>query len=201
MSSEGLSVLRTRRNVATRSARPFEGEIFAGERNEHGVGRDEGVQCEQAERRRSVDEDDIEGVANPGEHGLQTALSIGEGYELDLGARQLPVRWHQRQVLHLGLEDRQFTGFVRGERVVNRRARLSLESKPAGEVALGVHVDDENALLGHGERRGEIDRRGGFANPALLVCDGDYPRRHLCCMTYLCCLFGLLATSDDTGRR
>ena len=47
---------------------PFEGEIFAGERNEHGVGRDERVQCEQAERRRSVDEDDIEGAANPGEH-------------------------------------------------------------------------------------------------------------------------------------
>ena len=184
MSSDGLSGPAYAAQCCDEIGQPFEREIFAGERNEYGVGRDEGVQREQAERRRSVDEDDIEGVANPGEHGLQTALAIVERHEFDLGARQLPVGWNQRQVLHFGLEDRQFTGFIRGERVVNRRARLSLESKPAGQVALGVHVDDEDALLGHGERGREIDRRGGFANPALLVCNGNYPRRHLCCMTY-----------------
>ena len=103
----------------------FEREVFAGERNEDGVGGDERVEREEAERRRRVDEDDVEGVAKRREHALQSALAIGERDELDLGAGELPVRGDERQVLDLGLDDAALLiGVVRGQRVVDRAPRL-----------------------------------------------------------------------------
>ena len=42
---------------------PFEREVLAVERNEHGVGGDERVEREQPERRRRVDEDVVEAIA------------------------------------------------------------------------------------------------------------------------------------------
>ena len=52
MSSEGLSAARTRRSVRDEIGEAFEREVFAVERNQHGVGGDERVEREQAERRR-----------------------------------------------------------------------------------------------------------------------------------------------------
>jgi hypothetical protein len=56
---------------------------------------------------------------------------------------------------------------------------LSFEAEAAGEVGLGVQVDEEDALLGEGEGGGEIDGGGGLADAAFLVCDGEDPGLHL----------------------
>src|SRR5947207_10318328 len=47
-----------------------------------------------------------------------------------------------------------------------------------GEMRLRVEIDEANLLPRLGKRRPEIDRGGGFANPALLVhqCDGPHER-------------------------
>ena len=47
----------------------FEREVLAVQRDEHGVGGDEGVEREQAERRRAVDEDVVEAVGQRDEAG------------------------------------------------------------------------------------------------------------------------------------
>ena len=70
---------------------------------------------------------------------------------------------------------------VAGQRVVHGAGRggLPLEANPAGEVRLGVHVDEEDALVvGDRERGGQIYGCGGFADTTLLVGDGENPGWH-----------------------
>ena len=48
-----------------------------------------------------------------------------------------------------------------------------LEAHVDGQVTLGIEVDQEDALSQLGERASEVYRGRRFANPALLVGDGD----------------------------
>ena len=56
------------------------------------------------------------------------------------------------------------------------RRRLTLEPETTGEVRLRVEVDEEDALLGDGQRRSQVEGGRGFADAALLVGDCDYAR-------------------------
>ena len=47
--------------------------------------------------------------------------------------------------------------------------------RPGAGVALRVDVDQQDALLGGGQRGGEIHRRGGLAHAALLIRYRDDP--------------------------
>ena len=76
MSSAGLSAARTRRSVRDEIGETLEREVLAVERNQHGVGGDERVEREQAERRRRVDEDVVEAVAQRIERRAQTLLAM-----------------------------------------------------------------------------------------------------------------------------
>ena len=67
---------------------------------------------------------------------------------------------------------------VAGQRVVDGAGRggLPLEANAAGEVRLGVHVDQQDALLvGNRERGGQVYGCGRFADTTLLVGDGEDP--------------------------
>ena len=55
---------------------PFEREVLAVQRNQHGVGGDERVEREQAERRRAVDEDVVEVVAQRREQRAQPLFAL-----------------------------------------------------------------------------------------------------------------------------
>ena len=50
---------------------------------------------------------------------------------------------------------------------------LSAEADAARQVALWVDVDEQDALVGERERRGQVDGGGGLADAAFLVGDGD----------------------------
>jgi hypothetical protein len=50
-------------------------------------------------------------------------------------------------------------------------------SDAAGEVALRIHIDEEDAPVSHGERGGKVDGGGGLSNPPFLICD-SYDSRH-----------------------
>ena len=179
MSSVGLSVPRTRRNVATRSARPSSAKVLAGQRNQDRIGGDERVEGQQSERRRGVDENDVEGVADRGEEVLQAPFAIRERDEIDFGTGELAIGGDERQSLDEGRNDGELgVRCFRGQRVVDRGCGLSFEAEAAREVRLGVEVNEEDALLGHGEGGGEIDGRGGLADATLLVGDGDDPGAH-----------------------
>ena len=51
--------------------------------------------------------------------------------------------------------------------------RLPFLADAAGQVALGIDVDEQHALLGERQRRRQVDGGGGLADAALLVGDGD----------------------------
>ena len=70
------------------------------------------------------------------------------------------------------------------------RARLALETEAAREVGLGVQVDEQHALFGHGERGSQVDGGRGFANATLLIGDGDDPGWHLWLIDLKCTLCG-----------
>ena len=57
---------------------PFEREVLAVQRNQHGVGGDERVERQQAERRRAVDEDVVVLVAHRREQRAQALFACGE---------------------------------------------------------------------------------------------------------------------------
>ena len=54
-----------------------------------------------------------------------------------------------------------------------RRRPLALLADAAGEVALGIDVDEQHALSGERQRGREVDGGRGFADAALLIGDGD----------------------------
>ena len=68
---------------------PLEREVLAVERNEHGVGGDERVEREEAERGRAVDEDVIEAIAQGREELAQALLARGAASTSSISA---PVR-------------------------------------------------------------------------------------------------------------
>jgi len=100
---------------------------------------------------------------------------------------RLPVGRDGRQAFDAGRDDERarIEGVeVAGEGVVDGAAGtgVAAEADAAREVALWVDVDDEDALVGEGERGREVDGRRGLADAALLVCDSQHAR-HLCCLT------------------
>ena len=161
----------------------FEGEVLAVERNQDGVGRNQRVQREQPERGRAVDEDRIELVPQRRQESAEALLAVGHRDELDLGAREVPVRGNGEQTVDPGLQDegvRIGRRVVAGERVVDgaRAGRLPSQPDAAREVGLRIHVDEQHLLVRQCQRGREVDGGRGFADAALLVGDGDDAAPH-----------------------
>ena len=75
----------------------------------------------------------------------------------------------------------------RRQGVVNAAAGggLAFEADAAGEVALRVEVDEQDALASERERGAEVDGGGGFADAAFLIGD-DEDASHFWCLTKPC---------------
>jgi len=158
----------------------FEREVLAVERNQHGVRGDERIQREESEGWGRVDEDEIEAVAQRRQHVAQTPLAIRHRDELHLGAGEIAIGRHQRQPLDGSFEDerRGILGRLGPRERLVHGARLGcapLEAESAREVPLRVHVDGQDLLLRHRERRREVDRGGRLADAAFLICDRECP--------------------------
>ena len=111
-----------------------------------------------------------QGVGEPG----LASLRIDQ---LDLRAGKLDRRRHHEEPGDRRLDDAigQTRAFQQDPvDVVLPAGRIDAEA--GAGVALGVKVDDQDLLAHGGQCRAEIDRRGGLANAALLVGDGDDAR-------------------------
>ena len=108
---------------------------------------------------------------------------FGQRDELDLGAGQVAIGGNERTARRSRSSRTNASGVVDvgGQRLVDRAAGggLSFEADAAGEIGLRVHVDEQHALLGEGERRGEVDGSRGFADAALLIGDGQNPTHYV----------------------
>ncbi len=74
---------------------------------------------------------------------------------------------------HHGLAQRHLAD----QHVIGRGVAVAaIDAEAGGGVALRIQIDDQHALADRGECRPEIDRRGGFADAALLVGQSENPR-------------------------
>ena len=153
---------------------PLERVVLALEGDEDAVGGGERVQGEEAEARGAVDEDVVVLADDGRERLFQPVLAGHDAHELDLGPGQVAVGGHERQVLEVGRHHELGERSLLDERLVEARPGLAgLAAEAGGQVALGVGVHGEDPPLGGGQARGEVDRRRGLADPALLVGDRD----------------------------
>ena len=168
----------------------FECVVLAGHRNQHGLGRDECVDGQQAERWRRVDQHVVEPPACFMEQWTEASFAALEAGEDQLRAGQAAVRRDQRQpgngrgrqvivedgnvVVRKGVEDRQ-----RGRSVLAGR----FLAEAAGQVRLGVEIDHEDGLVGKCKRGSKVDGGGGLADSPLLIGHGEHARLH---SSFLC---------------
>ena len=106
MSSAGLSDGAHAAHRADEIGEPFEREVLAVQRNQHGVGGDERVERQQAERRRAVDEDVVEVVAQRARAASRSRSSrCGERDQFDFGAGEVAIGGNQLQALDAGRDE------------------------------------------------------------------------------------------------
>ena len=108
MSRRGIEAVADAAERGDEIGEPFEGEVLAVERNQHGIGGDERVEREEAERRRRVDEDVVEAigaVVEAVDDRPEAMLAVGERDELDLGTGEVAIGGDQGQIANRRLED------------------------------------------------------------------------------------------------
>src|ERR1700730_8361985 len=150
-------------------------EILALQRDDDLGGGDQRVDAEEAEGGRAIDHHEVVFVLAGGELFLEEGLAAHLRNQLDLGAGELDVRRDegdaQVAVLHHVTE-----GDLRiEEQVVEGELDLVglLEAHVDGQMALGIEVDEEDALPELSECASQIYRGGRLANPAFLVGNCD----------------------------
>ena len=105
MSSVGLSDPRTRLQRRDQIGQAFEGEVFAVQGNEHGVGGDQRVQRQQAQAGRTVDEDAVVPAAERLEKAPEAELALRQAHQFDLGAGELAIGRDGEHVVHRRRQD------------------------------------------------------------------------------------------------
>ena len=148
---------------------------FALQRDDDFVGRGEAVDREHAERRRAVDEHDVERIADGVDRACERVLASGAGQEVDFRTGEIDVGREQAHAARV--DDRVFGLHALEQHVVQRRgALLGLEAEREGEARLRVEVDEEHPLAEVRQRQPDGLGRRGLGDAAFLVGDREHPR-------------------------
>ncbi len=157
---------------------PLQGVVLALDGDEH-LGRGhQGVQGEQAQRRRAVDDDVIQaGCVVAGDRPGQPGFPRHQRNQLDLRSRQVDGRRRAQQprdAFHLPDDLGQW--LIVDQDVVHRRgADAVVHVERGGRVPLRIEVDHQDAGSVQGQGGRDVDRRGGLADASLLVGDRHDP--------------------------
>ena len=149
----------------------LKGKILTLDRNQDGVGGRQRVHDEQTQTWRGVEKDEVEVGANSLQRRPQSEFAGLSRGELHLESGQIGVGLDDLEVLDGG-PGRGRQGRPGIQSVV--QAGSLRQSESGGQVALGIKVDGENPLLGHGQTRGQVDGGGGLAHATLLICYCDH---------------------------
>jgi hypothetical protein len=177
-SETGVDVLLDEVDVAEQLPEALQGVVLALDRHDQLLGRGHGVDSEEPEGRRAVQEDEV--IRRPAhvlERPLEPSLAGELTDELDLGAGEVDGGGHRVEPLDLRRNHGILQRCLAEQHVVHRRvAGLVADPEPGGGVALGIEVDDQDAMAKLGQRGAEAHGRGALADPALLVRDRDDAR-------------------------
>ena len=154
-------------------ADPLEGEEFALQGDKYLVHVGEGVDIQQAQRRRAV-EDNVVIFGHPAQGLGQERLPAYRRGKLQFGAREVDTAGH-KMIPPASLDNYGIEGFRVREKVVDGILDIVwFKSQVDGSVRLRVHIDEEAFPAGLREGRGKVDGGRSLAYPALLVYQG-YP--------------------------
>jgi hypothetical protein len=152
----------------------FEREVFALDRNQDRVGRGERVDCEEIERRRTVQDDEV--VTGPQLFQLLAearfaAFAVGK---LDVGAGEMTVGRQKIELRDLRLQhDGLRFGLIHEDFVHSRAVGALRETQSGRRVRLGIAIRNQNAAIRGGERGCQIDRGRSLPYAAFLIRNGD----------------------------
>ena len=165
-------------------AEALEGEELALQRHQDRMRGRHGVDGQEVQRRRAVDQDiGIVSVATRllvaacGESLPKPESAVGLLRDLELDTEKVERRRGDRHPRHGrrngGLGERRLAD----QEIVGRAApALAVDAEAGRGVALRIEIDDQDLLADRRKRRPEIDRRRCLADAALLVGEGDHPR-------------------------
>ena len=156
----------------------FEGEVFGLHGDEEAVGSDQGVEGEEIESRRAVEQDEWVVGADRGEGFAELEFAIFERDELNRGADEVFAARNELEGIDFGREKGFGDGGVAEEDVVDAEAGVfavfcASEAETSGGVGLGVAVNEQGGEAFEGDGGREIDRGSGFTDSAFLVDDSD----------------------------
>ena len=161
----------------------FEREELALQRHQNRIRRRHGIDCEQVERRRTIDQHigDVAGARRSAQRRQRfpqskRAIALLADFEFDAG--EIERRRRDGEPRNGSRQHDVAQGRVADQQIVGRiTAAASIDAQPRRRIALGIEIEQQHVLADCGERGAEIDRRCGLADPAFLIGDGDHPRR------------------------
>src|SRR3954453_7318659 len=182
---------------------PAHGQILALHGDDYLVRRREGVDRQQPEARRGVDEDEVVVLLHGRERLLQGPLAADHRRHRDLRAGEVD---RGAGPIPLALADPLAHGDAVHEHVVHRLLeRVGVDPLAHRQVGLGVEIDAKGAVAALDEGRREVEGRGGLCHSALLIGEGDDGGHEVPIRTSVCDSFRLLsdagATRQASGRR
>jgi hypothetical protein len=157
----------------------FEREVFALQRNQHGVGRGQRIRHEHAERRRAIDQDELRdrpARAIVLQHAAQTGQAVLIGGELNFASGEIEFGRDDVQALEgrgLDLFGEGVRALLVGEHGKEAPSVRRGEADGAARIRLRIEIDEQDIAARLGQTRGEIYRRRGFTDAAFLIRDRD----------------------------
>ena len=109
---------------------PFERGVFAVQRDEHGFGANERIERQQSERRRAIDEDVIETIAQRRKKPAQLGFAARERDHLDFGAREVAIGGQYREPWNRGLRNEVIENLL-GSFIISGESRCSIAGRGA----------------------------------------------------------------------
>ena len=184
----GVQVLLNHLNILQQLAQTFQSVVLALDRNQNLFCRNEGIDGQQAEARRAVDEDIVQalhtlllapfGVIHQGI--LEASLACHQGDQFNLRARKVDIGGGTEQAGHIGA----FLNNFRKRLILNQdvvdtgNIHAVLNAQCGRGVTLRVVVDHQDIQPSLRERGCEVHGGAGFTHATLLVRHGEDTRMH-----------------------
>ena len=175
-------------NILQQLAQAFQSVVLALDRNQNLFCRDEGIDGQQAEARRAVDEDIVQafhtllltpfGVVHQGV--LEASLACHQGDQLDLRTREVDIGGGAEEAGHIGA----FLNNFRKRLILNQdivdagNIHAVLNTQCGRGVTLRVVIDYQDVEPSLRERSCEVHGGAGFTHTTLLVRHGEDTRMH-----------------------
>ncbi len=149
---------------------PLQRVIFALHRDQHRLRRRKGVDGQQIQGRRTIQQHEIVVVGHLRQRDFQPQVALLQIHQVDFRASEFAIGRNEVEMAGFRTHPCVAHADLVEQDLVNRRQRGALLDACAhGRVALRVEVGEQHALAEFGECRGKVDCRRGFSYPALLV--------------------------------